>query len=110
MIKESPVNIECKVREAHKYGSHTMFTADVLAVHVDDAYMNENGKFCLENANPIVYSHGTYFTMGEELGTFGYSVKKAKKVTKEKTATVKTSESIGKERTKPRWKKSRKKK
>lgn len=109
MIKESPVNIECKVREAHKYGSHTMFTADVLAVHVDDAYMNENGKFCLEHANPIVYSHGTYFTMGEELGTFGYSVKKAKKVTK-KTATVKTSESIGKERTKPRWKKSRKKK
>jgi flavin reductase (DIM6/NTAB) family NADH-FMN oxidoreductase RutF len=110
MIKESPVNIECKVREAHKYGSHTMFTADVLAVHVDDAYMNENGKFCLENANPIVYSHGTYFTMGEELGTFGYSVKKAKKVTKEKTATAKTSDRIGKERTKPRWKKSRKKK
>lgn len=110
MIKESPVNIECKVHEAHKYGSHTMFTADVLAVHVDDAYMNENGKFCLENANPIVYSHGTYFTVGEELGTFGYSVKKTKKVTKEKTATVKTSESIGKERTKPRWKKSRKKK
>jgi hypothetical protein len=48
--------------------------------------------------------------MGEELGTFGYSVKKPKKVTKEKTATAKTSDRIGKERTKPRWKKSRKKK
>lgn len=118
MIKESPVNIECKVREAHKYGSHTMFTADVLAVHVDDAYMNENGKFCLENANPIVYSHGTYFTMGEELGTFGYSVKKqeikpvkkAKKVVKGKPVTGETSGNTGKVRTKPRWKKTRKKK
>lgn len=108
MIQESPVNIECKVREAHKYGSHTMFTADVLAVHVNDEYMNEKGKFCLENANPIVYSHGTYFTMGEELGTFGYSVKKSnEKTIRSVKAEKKSTETT---RTKPRWKKSRKKK
>lgn len=76
LIKESPVNIECKVREVHEYGSHTMFVADVLCVHADEEYMDENGKFCLEKANPICYSHGTYFSMGKKLGTFGWSVKK----------------------------------
>ena len=79
MIGESPVNIECKVASVHPLGSHTMFVANVLAVHVDDQYMNENGKFCLEDADPIVYSHGTYLSLGKELGTFGYSVRKKKK-------------------------------
>ena len=78
LIKESPVNIECRVREYKEYGSHTMFIADVLNVHADDEYMDENGKFCLEKSNPICYSHGTYFTMGKKIGTFGYSVKKNK--------------------------------
>lgn len=76
LIKESPVNIECKVREIHEYGSHSMFVADVLCVHADEEYMDENGKFCLEKANPICYSHGTYFSTGKKLGTFGWSVKK----------------------------------
>ena len=79
MIEECPVNIECRVREAHEYGSHTMFVADVLCVHADEKYMNETGKFQLELSNPIAYSHGTYFGLGEELGTFGYSVKKKNK-------------------------------
>jgi len=78
LIKESPVNIECRVREIKEYGSHTMFVADVLNIHADEEYMDENGKFCLEKANPICYSHGTYFTMGKKIGTFGYSVKKSK--------------------------------
>ena len=43
---------------------------------LNEEYMDEKGKFCLEKANPIVYSHGTYFSLGKELGTFGYSVKK----------------------------------
>lgn len=76
LIKESPVNIECRVVEEKELGSHTMFIAEVLAVHADEEYMDEKGKFCLEKANPIVYSHGTYFSLGKELGTFGYSVKK----------------------------------
>lgn len=78
LIKESPVNIECKVREIKEYGTHTMFVADVLNVHADEKYMDESGKFCLEMADPICYSHGTYFTVGKKLGTFGYSVKKEK--------------------------------
>lgn len=76
MIAESPVNIECKVREIIPLGSHDMFLADVVAVHADEKYMDEKRKFHLENAEPIVYSHGSYLSCGEQLGTFGYSVKK----------------------------------
>ncbi len=78
MIGESPVNLECKVTEVKELGSHHMFLAEVVAVHVDDAYMNENQKFELGKAEPIVYSHGEYYGLGEMLGTFGYSVKKKK--------------------------------
>lgn len=76
MIKESPVNIECKVRQILPLGSHDMFLADVVAVHADEKYMDEKHKFHLEQAKPIIYSHGSYFGCGELLGTFGYSVKK----------------------------------
>ena len=79
MIKESPVSIECRVKEITEYGSHSMFLADVLAVHVDKEYMDEKGKFDLALANPIVYSHGEYYSLGKKLGTFGYSVKKSRK-------------------------------
>ncbi len=75
-VKESPVNIECRVTEVKELGSHDMFLAQVVAVHADEAYMDEKGKFHLEAAEPIVYSHGTYFTMGEELGRFGFSVQR----------------------------------
>lgn len=79
MIGESPVSIECRVREIQEYGSHSVFTADVLAVHVDTAYMDEKGKFDLASANPIVYFHGEYYGLGKKLGTFGYSIKKKRK-------------------------------
>ena len=79
VIEDSPVNIECRVREEVALGSHTMFIADVVHVTVDDSYMDERGTFHLEKAAPIVYSHGTYFGLGESLGTFGYSVRKKKK-------------------------------
>lgn len=78
LLKESPVNIECKVKQILKLGTHDMFLAEVVAVHADEAYMDEKGKFSLSKANPMVYSHGTYYTLGKELGSFGYSVKKVK--------------------------------
>lgn len=77
-IQESPVCIECKVVNEMPLGSHTMFVAEVVAVTVDDSYMEENGKFSLNSTGLISYSHGTYFSLGEPLGTFGYSVKKPK--------------------------------
>lgn len=76
LIAESPVNLECKVTEIIPLGSHDMFLAEVVAVHADDKYMDEKGKFHLEKAEPIVYSHGAYLETGKTLGTFGYSVKK----------------------------------
>lgn len=75
-IAESPVNIECKVTTIEKLGSHDLFAAEVVAVHVDDQYMDEKGGFHLEDAAPIVYSHGAYFGLGQKLGRFGYSIKK----------------------------------
>ncbi|HEX3075592.1 MAG TPA: flavin reductase family protein [Lachnospiraceae bacterium] len=77
-IEQSPVNIECKLKEIVKLGSHDMFIAEVTAVQVDTAYMNEKGKFELSKSNPIVYSHGEYYELGKLIGTFGYSVKKPK--------------------------------
>ncbi len=78
LIGESPVNIECKVIKVLELGSHHMFMAEVVAVHADKKYMDEKGKFDLSKAEPIIYSHGEYYSMGEKLGTFGYSVKKKK--------------------------------
>ena len=76
MIEESPVNIECRVKEVKELGSHHIFIAEVLAVHADEKYMDDKNKFCLEKAEPIVYSHGTYLMTGDVLGKFGFSVKK----------------------------------
>lgn len=75
-INESPVNIECRVKEILELGSHDMFIADVLGVTIDDKYLDENNRFKLDEANPITYSHGQYYTLGENLGKFGYSIKK----------------------------------
>ena len=76
LIAESPVNLECKVTQVIPLGSHDMFLAEVVAVHADSKYMDEKGKFHLEQAEPIVYSHGSYLETGKTLGTFGYSVRK----------------------------------
>lgn len=75
-IAESPVNIECRVREITPLGSHHMILADVVAVTIDDEYMDESGKFHLNNTGLVSYSHGEYFLLGKKLGTFGYSVAK----------------------------------
>jgi len=76
LIKECPVNIECKVKEIKELGSHHMFIGDVQGVNIEDAYMDSTGKFHLNDSDLIIYSHGEYFSMGERLGSFGYSVKK----------------------------------
>ena len=85
LILESPVNIECKVVEIKELGSHHMFIANVTAVHADEAYLNEQNKFELNNTGLLAYSHGEYLGLGKKLGTFGYSIrKKAKKKSKKK--------------------------
>lgn len=79
LIKECPVNIECRVSEIKELGSHHMFLADVVGVNIDTELLDESGRFCLNDADLLMYSHGEYFSLGEILGTFGYSVKKKRK-------------------------------
>lgn len=82
LIGESPVNIECRVNRIEKPGSHHIFLADVVAVHAASKYMDEKGRFDFALAQPIVYSHGEYYSLGKKLGKFGYSVQKKKNSTK----------------------------
>lgn len=78
-IEESPVNIECRVTDIKPLGSHDLFLAEVVSVTIDDRYMDEDGKFNLNKAGLITYSHGEYFELGKRLGSFGYSVRKKTK-------------------------------
>ena len=79
MIAESPVSIECRVVRVEELGSHHQFLAEVLAVHADEEYLDEQKKFQWNQARPLVYSHGEYFVLGRKIGKFGYSVRKKKK-------------------------------
>ena len=76
LIGESPVNIECVVTECQELGSHHMFLAEVKAVHISESYLDAKGAFHLDQAEPIVSSHGEYFGLSQVLGTFGYSIRK----------------------------------
>ncbi|WPC41397.1 flavin reductase family protein [Clostridium sp. JS66] len=79
-IKQCPVSLECKVKTITPLGSHDLFLAEVLAIHVEENLLDENGKIHLEKANLICYSHGEYFSLNSKaLGKFGYSVQKKKK-------------------------------
>lgn len=75
-IEESPVSIECRVRDVLELGSHHLFLADVTAVQVEDALLDDRGRLDLARAGLTAYSHGEYFELGRRIGTFGYSVRK----------------------------------
>lgn len=75
-IAQSPVNIECKVKQIVKLGSHDMFIAEVVGVMVDESLLDpDTGKLDLNRADLLAYAHGEYFRLGERLGTFGWTVK-----------------------------------
>lgn len=76
LIEECPVNLECKVKEIIKLGSHDMFIAEIMCVNVEDSLLDSKGKLHLNKADLICYNHGEYRALAESLGTFGYSIKK----------------------------------
>ena len=78
MIKESPVSVECKVKEVKELGSHTMFVAEVLAINADEKYIDSKGAFDISKCDLISYANGGYYSMGKKLGKFGFSVQKNK--------------------------------
>ena len=75
-IEESPVNLECRVVDIKSLGSHDMFLADIVAVNVDEKYIDETGKLRLEQCGLVAYAHGSYYAIGKKMGYFCYSVKK----------------------------------
>ena len=77
MIAESPVNLECRVTEVKELGSHDMFMAEIVKVHVDDSIIDEDGHFDVVRAGLLAYIHGHYYTVNiKPLGRFGFSVMK----------------------------------
>lgn len=78
LIKESPVSIECRVIEEKDFGTHTMFTAEVLSIDADEKYIDEKGAFDISKCDLIAYANGGYYKLGKKIGKFGYSVEKKK--------------------------------
>ncbi len=77
IVEESPLCIECRVKEIISLGSHDMFVAEVVNVRADERYLNpQTGKFELSESHPLVYLHGAYYGLGKKIGKFGWSVEK----------------------------------
>ena len=88
MLKESPVSVECKVKEIRELGSHHMFIAEILGINADEKYINENGAFDISKCDLIAYSNGNYYSLGKKIGRFGFSVQKKKKTAKKSGKTI----------------------
>lgn len=94
LIDQSPVSVECRVREIVPFGTHDMFIADIIRVNAARELLDDKGRLALDKAGLLAYAHGEYFALGEKLGSFGYSVKKVKK--KNRNMKKKTQHSKGK--------------
>lgn len=79
IIGECPLSLECRVTDVIELGSHHMFLADIVAVDVDEALLDKDGKLHLERAELAAFAHGEYFELGKKIGTFGFSAKKKKR-------------------------------
>lgn len=84
IVVESPLSLECKVRQSLPLGSHEVFIADIINIQADEKYMDpETGKFDLARSGLLVYAHGNYYETGDTIGRFGWSVQKKKKENKQ---------------------------
>lgn len=79
MIKQSPLSLECSVTDIISMGSHDMFLANIIAVNVEEKFIDKEGKLHLDQSGLIAYAHGNYYELGKKLGSFGFSVRKKKK-------------------------------
>ena len=78
MLVKSPISLECKVLNIQSFKTHDMFVAEIVNVNIDDKYLEEDGRLALEKAGLLAYVHGRYYTLGRDLGAFGFSVDKTK--------------------------------
>lgn len=96
MIKESPVSVECRVKEVKELGTHHMFIAEVLAINAEETYIDETGKFDISKCDLIAYANGNYYALGKKIGKFGFSVEKKKKKNTIKKNTIKKKRNTSK--------------
>lgn len=82
LIKESPVSVECKVKEIVPLGSHDMFVAEIVSIDADEKYIDEKGAFDISKCDLIAYANGGYYPLESKIGKFGYSVQKKSKTAK----------------------------
>lgn len=82
LIKESPVSVECKVKEIVPLGSHDMFVAEIVSIDADEKYIDEKGAFNISKCDLIAYANGGYYPLESKIGKFGYSVQKKSKTAK----------------------------
>lgn len=80
VLSQCPVSLECRVTQKHPLGSHTMFLAEIVAVQVEERFVDSKGKLNLQQAGLLAYAHGEYFALGRKCGDFGFSVRKKKKM------------------------------
>lgn len=78
-VAESPICLECRVKEVLELGSHDMFVAEVVSTDIDDRLLDENGTLDLSRAHLIAYCHGEYRTLGKTIGKFGFTSLKSEK-------------------------------
>lgn len=107
-ILESPLSLECRVKNIMSLGSHDMFVAEIVAVNVDEKFIDDKGHLDLEKAGLVAYSHGHYYTLGRNLGGFGFSVnkKRLKKLQNKKPISqTPVKSSLAKPKKKPKVKK-----
>lgn len=83
-VEQSPISLECKVKEIKSFGTHDMFLAEVVAVDIDEKYLDKSSALRLDKAGLLAYAHGFYYALGRKIGKFGWSVEK--KSTKRKRA------------------------
>lgn len=79
LVSESPLSLECRVKEIKHLGTHDMFIAEIVAVDIEERFVDSKGKLNLQQAGLLSYAHGEYFATGRKLGDFGYSVRKQSK-------------------------------
>ena len=58
LIKECPINLECKVRQSIVLGTHEMFISEIVAMHIDGEYLDSKGRPIIDKLKPLVYCTG----------------------------------------------------
>ncbi|HUT82938.1 MAG TPA: flavin reductase family protein [Candidatus Bathyarchaeia archaeon] len=75
LIEECPINIECKVIQKVKVGSHHAFFGEILKVYYDESMIDESGSPDILLADVIAYGTGKYYSLKEVIAGYGFSKK-----------------------------------